>query len=635
MNTPRFFAFIKQKEVFAFSVALFCTYLLIPILFENEVYPMYSGGPSWATLDISWRITLNKINIDHLTWGKDFTFTYGPLSYLSTRIGWGESKWHFILFDIFVAFNFFYIFYTALVKTNNRKITLFVIVAATVLVPPVFGAGTAIVLFALLIFWIRQGLEQSKLFFYVMQTLLIVLVFYIKFNTGLISFILFFAALAYKFLFTKENKWLLLGITAAPVFLVFVFAGILHVALWDYLLGGLNMVSGYNEIMRRDEGHVTEYEFAVILLLMALSILGLKIIAERKQTLAKNLTILFIFSTAVYVLYKQAFTRADMEHIMDLFKYVLVFIVCLRDFHYTETGRYSNSLVVLIVVIAFFFGKRKDEPFALFSDKISKNGYIDGMKRFTDSSGIFLFPNDHQIRKVVRDRIGNATTDIYPWCTHLLFENRIHYTPRPAFQSYTAYTPYLENLNFDFYNSSKAPQYMLYECEAVDDRYPVFDEPKLHLALLKNYTCVDTFGMSNRPVLVLKKNKSVSKVSLTKLKEYEAGINDVIVPEQSMFYEVFVSNSLKGKLTSLLYRSPELFLVIRLKDNSERVYKTSTKLLESGIFSDRLFSSTLDFYNFIKKDSASIIPNIKNYSLRFKDASMFHNKIKIRAYKIN
>jgi len=136
---------------------------------------------------------------------------------------------------------------------------------------------------------------------------------------------------------------------------------------------------------------------------------------------------------------------------------------------------------------------------------------------------------------------------------------------------------------------------VLYEYDAIDSRYPLFDEPKVNLTLLKNYTCTDTFSFAGRPVLVLEKSNP-SGITLQKIKEYEICMNALIVPQAGMYYTLFVSNTLAGKLTSVIDHAPELSLVIKLKDGNEREYRTSIALLETGIFSDHFFSSTSDFF---------------------------------------
>lgn len=192
----------------------------------------------------------------------------------------------------------------------------------------------------------------------------------------------------------------------------------------------------------------------------------------------------------------------------------------------------------------------------------------------------------------------------------------------------------MENLNFEYYNSEKAPKFVFYEYDAIDLRYPLFDEPKMNLVLLKNYQCIDTFGFSGRPVLLLEKIKS-EKVALEKIRDYQIDTNTVIVPQSNVYYELFISSTIKGKLVSILHQAPAVYLVIKTKNGEERRYKTSKKLLESGLFLNSALNSTLDFYKEIINDSTQVNTKIESYRLKLDGPALFKNEIKIIEYKIN
>ncbi|WP_317897504.1 hypothetical protein [Aurantibacillus circumpalustris] len=628
-----FYKLIKKKEFLGCIIALLCSFILFPTFFNVGVYPLSSLGPSWYSLDPSWQLTLNKVNLENLVWGEDFAFTYGPLSYFSTRIAWGVNKFHFILFDLFVLFNFLYIFYTSYLKSNNTRITTLLIFATTLLLPNHFGSGIALILTAFLIFWIRLSLNENKPLFYFIQIVLVVLTFFIKFNTGLVSFVFFFAGLIYRLIYAKDNKLLIASYFVSPFIFIFILSKVLHVSIKAYLMAGMEMVSGYNEIMCLNENYVNEFRFSLVIIFSALSVLLLKAFKE-KSYLFRNLIVLFLFSSTIYIIYKQAFTRQDIQHILEFYKYVLLFILCLQDFHFSETGKNSNVVIISIVFIAIFFAKKREDHLLNLMSRITKVEYFTGALNHSDTAGIFMSGIYNKFPERVITKVGNDKVDAYPWNTQSLIENKLNFFPRPTFQSYTAYTPYLENLNFEYYNSEKAPKFVFYEYDAIDSRYPLFDEPKMNLVLLKNYQCIDTFGFSGRPVLLLEKIKN-EKVSLEKIREYQIDTNTVIVPQSNVYYELFISSTLKGKLVSILHQAPAVYLVIRTKNGDERRYKTSKKLLESGIFLNRTLNSTLDFYKEIGKDSTQVNTEIESYHLKVDGPALFKNEIKIIEYKIN
>src|SRR5882762_9492533 len=90
-----------------FAALLAVCMITVPFALNNQ---LVDKGPSWRGLDISWKMTLNYAFIKHWTWGKDIVYTYGPLAAFSTRIGWGISRWVFLVFDAFIVVNFYFVF---------------------------------------------------------------------------------------------------------------------------------------------------------------------------------------------------------------------------------------------------------------------------------------------------------------------------------------------------------------------------------------------------------------------------------------------------------------------------------------------------------------------------------------------
>lgn len=625
-------AFFRNKRFLAFIIAFTGAFIAFPTFFEFQLFPVPNTGPSWLTLDPSWQITFAKVNIDHLNWGKDFVITYGPLSYLSTRTGWGADRFCLLASDLFVCFNFFWIFYYSYRNSANTSLTLLLIVFSVIMLPVYSSSGLSIILLAFLVFWIRQSMTTDRHFFYCMQVLIIVLLFFIKFNTGLISFVFFAAGIVYALILRKKQALIYTAYLLLPVLLIAWLSGQLNVSILPYLKGGLNMVSGHNEIMYLEENYTSELHFAWVLLLLGAGMLLSNLYFER-TVLLKHLLIVFLFSCSGYILYKQGFVRADSPHISEFYRYILLFVICIPEFHVVAEQRFFRGGVIAIVFITFFFGKRREQHLFNLEERLSKSAYTQGFTNFSDSSGFHLFPNNNQIPSAIKAAIGNSRIDAYPWNTQMLLENRLHYVPRPVFQSYLSYTPYLENLNFDFYNSEKAPEYVLYELDAIDQRYPLFDEPRLNLLLMRNYTCADTFSFAGRPVMVLKKN-STKKIGFEKTRSYDMHISWALVPQPDTYYELEVKNSLRGKLFSLARYSPPLTLMIRTKDGNQRYYRTSKKLLESGLFSTRFLGNTLALYHVMKNDSFPASDEITAYGLIPADSTLFDTKIRVTEYRI-
>lgn len=628
LSTNRFSA----SNIVGFIVCITAAYFLFPANFEMAIYPIQPSEYLWTSLDPSWVSGLNYISIKNLIWGKDFAFTLGPLSYLSTRVGWGHEKTGFILFDLFCFLNFAIIFFISYLRSNNKIITGIFILAIAVILPTYFGSINAFVLLSFLLFWIKESLDSRNHLSYLFQIIILVLLFYIKFNTGLISFVLFFSAIVYKLILKKEKPIFLILYCLLPLIVIYFTAIPLHVAITEYVQYAIYIVSGYNDIMYLQRSLTDRHLFAFIALLIPTGILFYKIVKDGKTAWARNIFILFLFSVSAYVLYKQSFVRADDGHIREFYYCFLLMVFCINDFHLKLENKFKYGLLVLLIGISFYFVNKLD-PYAFnFKEKTSKTNYFYGLNNFTPVSGFKLFPNNNQLPDAVKNAVANSTIDSYPWNTQLLLENKMNFAPRPVFQSYTVYTPELEERNFEHYGSEKAPKFVLYDFGSIDDRYPLFDEPKLNLLFTTNYTCKDTLVINNRLNLLLEKT-SDKKLKLVQTKEYAMYIDSPLIPKEGVYYKVVLYRNLLGDFVSLINHAPEISLAVATKDGNTRYYKTSKGLLESGLFGTQHITSTKDFKELIGKQHNEQ-REISAYYFKPNTASLFKDKIRIIEYKI-
>lgn len=625
---------LKKDIVIASVIAVLCSFFLIPTIFTINMYPLSETGPSWMTLDPSWKLTLNRTGIESRTWGQDFVLTYGPLSYLSTRLGWGISKYHFLLFDLFMFANLLFIFFVSYLKSKSKWITVILFFFTCLLFRALPGSSLSLILMAVLVFWILQSAERYNPRYYLVQTILLTLLFFIKFNSGLVCFVFYAAGLTYSFFQYKQKRLPLLFFLLTPLLLIGLLSSGLNVSLPGYIKGGIEMVTGYNGIMYLDQGLFIELLFALFIILLLLTVLVLKI-KDQKQSTLKNTLTLLLFSGSAFVLYKQASVRADGHHVGEFYTTILFLVTCMPDFYREQTKAWTHYLILLIILISTWFAKYKEaHPIDYALARFSKANYLLRLTHYTDTSGMFLFSHkNYFLPTPILERIATKSVDIYPWNSQLLIENHLNYTSRPVSQSYSAYTSYLANLNFEFYNSGHAPEYVLYELDAIDNRYALFDEPKLNLYILKHYNCVDTFRFAGRPVLLLQKGNN-SKLTFEKIKEYELKITDKLIPKDGVYYEIGIAHSLAGKLISLLRYEPELNITVEQKDGTQRSYRTSKQLLKSGIFSTRHFNSTTDFYQFIRKGSLDLNSELNSYSFSPITPSLFNDVINVSEYRI-
>lgn len=627
--------FSKQNIMYLnICISLFCAYLLFPNYFELNIYPIQSSQYNWMSLDPSWTVTLNYLKMKGLVWGNDIAFTYGPLGQLCTRVGWGESKFLFLFFDLFMFVNWFLVFYLSLKQTKNLFITLFLVVSITLIFPDWIGIANSFVLLLFYMFWLRENIENNSKISYVFLISISVLMVFIKLNTGLIALPLFYCVLIYNRFLKKIPNKLFLGLFFIPFILIYILTILLNVSFFKYVFSALEIVSGYNEIMYLDNQIENSLNYVKVISCITLFAFIISLYLNKKLKIIEKL---FLFGTSVlsfYLMYKQAFVRADVNHIKEFFLYYTLFVFVFSDFHTSVKNYLINGLTVFNVLIVFYFLNNNQSKTIVFKEKLLKNEYFIGFNNFNSTSGLHLEENYLKLPDSFLRKIGNETVDVYPWNTQMLLENKLNYKPRPVFQSYTTYTKELENLNFNHYNSPNAPQYVIYEFEAIDNRYPLFDESKLNLALKLNYQLIDKGIIDNKKILLLKKKSDFKQIKLEKVKEYAMYNNSPLIPQKDIYYEIELYNNIFGKYYSLVKNSPEIKLEIQIDKGAKLDYKTSKKLLESGMFSTFYIRNTDEFEIFMKNIDSDSIQKVKYYSFRLLNDKMFKEKIKITEYKI-
>lgn len=626
-------SFFKDKvTVIGLLIAFIGAFMLIPNYFDANIFSLVASQQLWMSLDPSWGIALNYVEIKNLIWGKDVAFTYGPLAHLCTRVGWGENRYSFLFFDLFVFINYFSLFFISFKRSQNKFVVALLITLICLIFPLWYGSAHALILMAILVFWIRLSLDNPKPIYYLFQILIITLLFYIKFNTGLISFPLFFSGILCNLINKKGNRLYLITYLILPILLIIALSIPLNVSILAYIKSGLEIVSGYNDVMFLENQINGSYTYLLVLVLILSILIFSNIYSNKKKDWVKILTILFLFGTSLFVLYKQAFVRADVSHIRDFFIYVPLIMLCNLDlYQYFKNNILKISFLITFAIPIYFL--IVDQHISLdIKPKFTKSEYISRFNSFNPTPGNFLTPSVSILPPSVINKIGKNTVDVYPWNIQLLLENNLNYMPRPVLQSYTVYTPYLEQMNFEFYNSSKAPEFVIYDFASIDGRYPLFDESKVNLAYIKNYEVAELFDFEGRKVALLQKKSDFKPIKFEKVNEYAMLTNTPLVPKKDIYYEIGIYKNLQGKIVSIFQHAPEIRLEIKLNDATIRDYRTSKLLLKSGLFLDKFIADTSGFsslFNLVKDNQ-----EVKYYNFKPLNSSLFKDKIRITEYKI-
>jgi hypothetical protein len=454
---------------------------------------------------------------------------------------------------------------------------------------------------------IKTFYDQRPIFLAILL-LLTVLAFYIKMNTGLIAMLLLSAHFINLVVCKKITLVKLLMYSISFIVLVIVSAILLYVSIFDYITGSLQIIKGYNDIMYLDEIH-PNIEHSLYILFFAMLLWFLYTLWVQVREKKYNLVLYTIAGVMyIFLLLKQSVLRNDVQHLYEYFSYSPIILLC----GFAGIGNKKPHLIYSLVIIMFslFFVSEFRTIGTSLKNRVT--GPIVFVKQFWEYNSLaYINQQDKRyIPQRVLNKIGNKTVDVFPWDSEYAIENRLNYKPRPVFQSFSAYTPMLEQINYDYY-VKHAPDVLIYDYDSIDNRYAFNDESLINLFILNNYTLIDTFTSNERARMVLQRNNKTVPLRFMQLKKEGFSLKDTIVTNRANFIKLDIQYNLAGKIKALISSPPHVQISYMREDGEWFTYKASVELLKTGIFAGDLVINNDDYLSLLTGKHTAAIKKIK------------------------
>jgi hypothetical protein len=266
----------------------------------------------------------------------------------------------------------------------------------------------------------------------------------------------------------------------------------------DYVRTSFEVISGYSSAMvLTGPGTVV----TVALVLFALALVAASVSSASLPT-AQRAAAIAIVAILCFAAWKEAFVRQEPGHVTTFYAWTVAPWAAVV---LAPRGRWLWVGLAGFVATAILYFWATDYAFpGRFDPVTNARTAINQMRellvpgerenardsaRFTDA---LLYGLDDRTRR----EIGDRPVDIYPWNASLAWALGMNWRPLPVFQSYTAYTPYLDRLDAAALASPDGPALVLRHLTApeqrtantgLDDRYGAYDEPAASLAMLCNF----------------------------------------------------------------------------------------------------------------------------------------------------
>jgi hypothetical protein len=580
---------------------------------------LYFGVPTASTeLDASWTQAFAYAFKHDYQAGVDYIYTYGPLSYFFHTFSSYDADlfYYFITWQI-IASLVLAAFFIAISSKIDGKIDKFIYFSLLIILissfppeAPYFLAITAVIILAIMRL---SGLKRaSHITLFLFMLLFLAVLSLSKFS----NFVLVGVGIFAITLMAWHIYSISLAITIPIVFAFFIIiiwlmSGQFLSNLPLFIVNSLDIASGYSEAMSLE---FTPTEIKLAMACFALMTMMIVVGNLTKPWKLERLVIAGVVMLALFLAWKSGFVRQGL-HERLFFTFALIVPFFLDYNRNMNVGlvfiyRVLRYLAILTALIGLFIVVREPLNFhphnflSHWNHRIVQNiTTLADLPQFQAvmEKEVVRLKKKYDLSKI-RAQVGNSTVDIFSWEQGIVFLNELNWHPRPIFQSYVAYTPSLIRINGDFYANEQAPQFVIFKLQAIDRQFPLMNDNAALKILLRDYQPV----LSEKGYLLLKRSPRgqgiVSEGKTLLAQEIKIGeqLDIAAWSHKPLVLSLDIHKSFLGRLYSLVYRFPEIYMEIGTTEGRQMLYRIIPKMTKSGFVINPLILSQADLKKWYK-----------------------------------
>lgn len=615
----------KIKEILSASkLTLALNLISTIILLITSVAILTPLNPNMPTagLDPSWGFGFNQAVSQKLSFGEDVIYTFGPYSSLYSNTYHPSTDSMTLIGGLFLSISLTLLI--VLMFTGKKRAWVYITGASLVLIVFMISKDSLFFLLPLITGFLSYKLispednipENLKPLYAILIFAPIGFLPLIK-GSLLILSVSTFVICTIIFLIKKQGKLIFYSMLSSVFFSVmfWTISGQSLASYFKYFLNMIPLVSGYTEAMSY-KGDTRE----IILYLISSFFLILSIIFSKKtKVLFKGF---FFVSTFVFLFlaFKAGFVRHDGHALISSCSIFIVpfllftisankKILMLGLFftlvtwgavfiNYTYDYSVKNEIKLKPVtsfplIVNEFLNKTTrhiNETWKSFTGGIENRLLIKNWLSDNYSTSIQKIKNESALPTL------EGTSDIYSYNQSTLIASGNRWNPRPIFQSYSAYTPWLIQKNKDHLLNQDSPDNIFFRVETIDWRLPSMDDGASWPILLSKYK---PFSYE-KDYLILKKTKeeNITPINFISENYYMFG-EKVKMPKinkgEILYAKINISQTLFGKIGNAIYKPSEIYVLLELEDGSERQFRIIPNMLKTGLLISPLIENTDDF----------------------------------------
>lgn len=292
----------------------------------------------------------------------------------------------------------------------------------------------------------------------------------------------------------------------------------------------------------------------------------------RFQVLAAGLVLV----AGVFVQWKLGFTRGDHPRVFFITMLLVPFVLtaCVPP---PPRGRTTRWMLTVGAVLASLVGAHWSRDPQLGLDLDLPGTLSEAGSRLVEHTAYVFAPRALEARLQhlwERDRheqpllpqteavVGKAAVDLFSWHQGIVFSQGMNWRPRPVFQSYSAYTPYLLDLNARFFRSERAPEYLIFSSLALDRRFYALEDSQALLEIFPRYSPV----LIEHGCVLLKRKAQAPGTTpeRTTVLDRAVRMGERVdlggLPGSEQTLAVHIDYTMWGRLLALAYQPPTVWL---------------------------------------------------------------------------
>lgn len=542
-------------------------------------------APVWPSLDPSWCGAIIHFSALKLQFGKEVIFTYGPLAHLVSFVYTGELFTARVIWEYASKTLFAAILCAAIVSLPKVwRLPFFLFVLLFIWVDPISDALYFLVVTCVTALLFRHGVSRPYLNAF--AGALFAVCALIKFTYFILcAFTLVPLVFYYLSSQRRAGAVTLVASFVSCVLLCWGLAGQEYGNFPAFLVASFEISIGYKDAMGLPAG--SGWVVAAGLAAAGLSLAQCALIFGRERCLPVLCIVLF-YAGETFLSWNRAFVRAD-DHVLSFFALCPVALVTLwiaaKPTGFIKRIGYAINALVMLVCLAGIFLQKPTEVTGVIPETISR---LRAACRTAASPGSTQQRLHRQLLRAksrnalpqVRAAVGNETIDVFGYEQGIALLNDLNYTPRPVFQGYSAYRPRLIAANTAFYFSSQAPAFVLVKLQSIDQRHPALDDAAVLRELLFNYTPL----FEEREYTLWQRISAPKPITPAPFSSRTL-VFDEICPlpnDKSVWVELEVMPSIRGRLLSLLYKPPPVEIHVNDSREGQKVHRLIPSMSSTG-----------------------------------------------------